>query len=152
MWLMIRSEITLALGRIAIWLSSVRIRVVRSVISSTVPKVSCSSMLSPTWNGRSSRIVMPAIRFWTVSWAANPSAMPAMPRPAMNGATAIPSLSRTATTATATMANRVNRRMSCWTPASIRLDRPSARRVTVSVTRSTAQSRTAVRTAGSKFW
>ena len=142
---------TVALGRMAISLSSVRTRVVRSVISSTVPKVSWSSMLSPTANGRSSRIVTPAMRFWTVSWAANPSAIPAIPRPAMNGATAIPSWSRTRMAAIARSVNRVNRRISCSTPASTRRARRSVRRRRPWTTRYTPQNARPTRTAGSRF-
>ena len=69
----------------------------------------------------------------------------------MNGATAMPSWSSTDTTASATMENRVRRRMSCCTPASIRDERPSARRASPISTRSTNQNTNAVRTAGIRF-
>ena len=76
--------------------ASVRTRVDRSPISSTVPIWLPNRQKSPTCTGWSATSEAPPNRCSTVFWAASASAMPPTPSPAMSAVTWTPSTSRSA--------------------------------------------------------
>ena len=79
--------------------STSRSRVVRRLTPSTVPVATPVSMTSPTPNWSSISMNMPERKSRTRDCAPNPSAIPAMPAPAIRGARLIPSVSSTDSTA-----------------------------------------------------
>ena len=73
----------LPLGTAMIELSRVWMRVVRKPTSATDPAMLSTSIQSPIWKGRSTKIMAEPIRFLTVSCAARARASPPIDTPAI---------------------------------------------------------------------